>query len=745
MKFRDHLLGLLVLAFGLALLLPFIAEEPIRSWDDAGYVSHAQQMREFDKYVFTVSDKGKYTDRGMSKPPLFLWTIIASLELLGNGLVAQRLPSAISTALIGFFAFWYVRRAFPRHLAGAVGGTVGAIVAVTPLAAVYFGRATSIEPLLVAWIVLSLWLYAEAMCAGGRRYIPLAVGAGLAIGGAFLTKQVACATAVFAVVLAEAFLEWRRWRKALLRLVLAGLPALVVSGAWVIAAYREVGSQLWKRFIEVSVQNRVSGFSGKQHYSWLNRMADELDKFMDPYPWEIATFALAVVTGVALFTARSPAVESDSYQAAEDDWQRARAFMVVLSFYAFSWMIVYGVISKSLLKWYTVGFTFPLAVGLGLSLALPLSRSLWRVTPMPGLRLGLAGLGVSATIIAVSRATEETFPRIVLMLLLCAIPLTLALFAGRQWLSRLRAPRALRVAHAYAALFLILGISTIALALRHGAEPHPLHLAAQEMHSRNLRKIWLPRGVPDRPVQDNKERSLFGSGAVVHGKPPWHDEGAGVKIALVERLYPSNLRAPPGIEIIRFGGGFLAIGDLSKDPLTEKMVQEHLRHGPLSIEAEHMRSKTPHSLTPDEDASGGMARSFDSPFDEVSSKEDQLSIFDDLWLPAGKYSAKIRLKCTPPRWVHRPVVARIEIGGRASNVKRNLRCPEDRIGEYHDVTLRFTVPKSGDIKMRVLRRRGSLSHDVTVIELLEEKQPRKKAKRRKTKRSKAKQPEAKQK
>lgn len=162
----------------------------------------------------------------VDKPPAALWVMGLSGRLFGfsawSMLVPQALMGVASVALV----YGAVRR-----VSGYVAGLLaGAVLALTPVAALMF-RFNNPDALLVLLLVVAGYCVIRSLEAAPARWIGLA---GLALGGAFLTKLMQAllvAPALAAVVLVA--LPGGVWHRV--RMLAVGLGAFVVSAGSFIA------------------------------------------------------------------------------------------------------------------------------------------------------------------------------------------------------------------------------------------------------------------------------------------------------------------------------------------------------------------------------------------------------------------------------------------------------------------------------------------------------------------------------
>ena len=194
-------------------------------WANNYYAAAAQAgTQDWKAWLFGSLDAGNAIT--VDKPPAALWVMGLFGRLFGFNAFTMLLPQA----LMGVAAVALLYATVRRTSGPAAGLIAGAVLAVTPVAALMF-RFNNPDALLVLLLVAAAYFMVRAIETAGTGWIALA---GCAIGFAFLTKMLQA----FLIVpgLALAFLVaapvgmWKRIGK----LLVAG-GAMVVSGGWYIA------------------------------------------------------------------------------------------------------------------------------------------------------------------------------------------------------------------------------------------------------------------------------------------------------------------------------------------------------------------------------------------------------------------------------------------------------------------------------------------------------------------------------
>ncbi|MET7377694.1 glycosyltransferase family 39 protein [Streptomyces sp. NPDC005526] len=162
----------------------------------------------------------------VDKPPAALWPMALSVRLFGLDSWAILVPEALMGVLTVAVVYAAVRRRF-RPAAGLI---AGAVLALTPVAALMF-RFNNPDALLALLMALTVFLVIRGLEDGRTRWL---VWAGVAVGFAFLTKTLQAFLILPPLALVYGVCAPVRMRKRLAQLALATV-ALVVSGGWWVA------------------------------------------------------------------------------------------------------------------------------------------------------------------------------------------------------------------------------------------------------------------------------------------------------------------------------------------------------------------------------------------------------------------------------------------------------------------------------------------------------------------------------
>ncbi|MEU6385047.1 glycosyltransferase family 39 protein [Streptomyces bauhiniae] len=184
----------------------------------------------------------------VDKPSAFLWPMELSVRIFGLNSWAVLVPQVLMG--VGSVAVVYaaVRRRF-----SAVGGLIaGAVLALTPVAAMMF-RFNNPDAMLALLMALACYFTVRAVEDGRTRWL---VWAGVAIGFAFLAKTLQAFLILPPLAIVYAVCAPVRFGKRLGQLALATL-ALVVSGGW------------WVAVVELWPASSRPYIGGSQHNSFL--------------------------------------------------------------------------------------------------------------------------------------------------------------------------------------------------------------------------------------------------------------------------------------------------------------------------------------------------------------------------------------------------------------------------------------------------------------------------------------------
>ncbi|MFJ4007855.1 ArnT family glycosyltransferase [Streptomyces sp. NPDC090023] len=162
----------------------------------------------------------------VDKPSAFLWPMELSVRIFGLNSWAVLVPEV----LMGVGSVAVVYAAVRRRFSAVAGLVAGAVLALTPVAAMMF-RFNNPDAMLALLMSLACYFTVRAVEDGRTRWL---VWAGVAIGFAFLAKTLQAFLILPPLAIVHAVCAPVRFGRRLVQLALATL-ALVVSGGWWVA------------------------------------------------------------------------------------------------------------------------------------------------------------------------------------------------------------------------------------------------------------------------------------------------------------------------------------------------------------------------------------------------------------------------------------------------------------------------------------------------------------------------------
>jgi 4-amino-4-deoxy-L-arabinose transferase-like glycosyltransferase len=170
-------LGILILLVGVDLALSSGAS--LWDRDEPRFARAAVEMVKSSDYLVPRFNGELRPD----KPILIYWLMSVPLRIMGPSTLAVRLPSVIGMAGSALFTFFIAARLFDRRIA-----LRAMFFFATALMPAYMGSAATADAVLLAFILLALWMFIEAIAPQRKqRWWCFAVMA-IALGGAQLTK-----------------------------------------------------------------------------------------------------------------------------------------------------------------------------------------------------------------------------------------------------------------------------------------------------------------------------------------------------------------------------------------------------------------------------------------------------------------------------------------------------------------------------------------------------------------------------
>ncbi|MEV4333798.1 glycosyltransferase family 39 protein [Streptomyces sp. NPDC049597] len=216
---RPTLLGLL-LATALLYLWNLNASGYANSFYSAAVQAGSESWKAF---FFGSSDAaGSIT---VDKPPAALWPMALSVRLFGLGSWQILVPQV----LMGVATVAVLHAAVRRRFGQAAGLLAGAVLALTPVAALMF-RFNNPDALLALLMTVTVYCVLRALEDARTRWL---VWAGVAVGFAFLTKTLQAFVILPPLALVYAVCAPTTLPRRLGQLALAGLTVAVFGGWWV--------------------------------------------------------------------------------------------------------------------------------------------------------------------------------------------------------------------------------------------------------------------------------------------------------------------------------------------------------------------------------------------------------------------------------------------------------------------------------------------------------------------------------
>ncbi len=228
-RLRSGGLALLLLTAA-ALLFPSLGEAPFER-AEIYFMDGARAMVERGDHVVPHYQGVPFFD----KPALSYWLMASSFRLFGFTPEAARLVSALAALGVIAATVW-----LGALLLGRRSALTGALVLVTTLAFVSFGRVAMSDMLLALWSTLAAAVAVAAVRPGAPAWLLPVLGAVLGLG--FLTKG---PVAVLLPGLAIVLLPWRRreWgRGSALAVGLAASLFALLGLGWFLAVYLQLGA-----------------------------------------------------------------------------------------------------------------------------------------------------------------------------------------------------------------------------------------------------------------------------------------------------------------------------------------------------------------------------------------------------------------------------------------------------------------------------------------------------------------------
>ncbi len=245
---------------GLAVLLLGTAVAYLWNLSESGYANsfYAAAVQAGTKswkaFFFGSLDSSSFIT--VDKPPASLWVMELSGRLFGFGSWSMLVPQALECVA----AVWLLHSAVKRWFGAGAGLAAGALLALTPVAALMF-RFNNPDALLVLLMVASAYCLTRALERAGTRWV---LAAGSLIGFAFLAKMLQAFLVLPAFTLVYLFAAPTGLRRRIWQLLEGGAALILGAGWWVaIVALWPAGS---RPFIDGSPDNNIfnliTGYNG---------------------------------------------------------------------------------------------------------------------------------------------------------------------------------------------------------------------------------------------------------------------------------------------------------------------------------------------------------------------------------------------------------------------------------------------------------------------------------------------------
>ncbi|MFD9213337.1 ArnT family glycosyltransferase [Streptomyces sp. NPDC059544] len=379
---RPALIALLALTGAL-----YLYNLSASGWANSFYSAAVQAGGESWKaFFFGSSDAANSIT--VDKPPAALWPMALSVRLFGLGSWQILVPEV----LMGVAAVAVVHAAVRRRFSAAAGLIAGAVLALTPVAALMF-RFNNPDALLALLMTVAVYCVLRALEAARTGWL---VCAGAAVGFAFLTKTLQAFLVLPPLALVYAVCAPAPVRRRFGQLALAGL-ALIVSGGWWVAIVElwpassrpYIGGSRNNSFLELTFGynglGRISGNEtgsvggdgggGRQGGGWgetgIGRMFGE--SVGGQISWLLPAALVLLVAGLVV-TRRSGRTDT------------ARAAFLVWGGALLTTLLVFSFMAGIFHEYYTVALAPYLAALIGMG-----TTVLWEERAHPAARAALAG------------------------------------------------------------------------------------------------------------------------------------------------------------------------------------------------------------------------------------------------------------------------------------------------------------------------------------------------------------------
>ena len=224
-------------------------------WANAYYAAAVQAgTKSWKAFFFGSLDASNFIT--VDKSPAFLWVMEISARLFGFNQWSMLVPQALEGVATVAIVYIAVRRWFGP----AAGVIAGAVVTLTPVAALMF-RFNNPDALLVLLLTAAAYATLRATEGGSTRWLVLAASL---IGTGFLAKMLQAFVIVPVVILVYLIAGRPRLPQRIKQLVIAGVTLVAASGWWV--AVVELWPSADRPYIggsqDNSLVNLIFGYNG---------------------------------------------------------------------------------------------------------------------------------------------------------------------------------------------------------------------------------------------------------------------------------------------------------------------------------------------------------------------------------------------------------------------------------------------------------------------------------------------------
>ncbi len=192
----------------------------------------------------------------VDKPPASLWVMALSGRIFGFSSWSMLAPQALE----GVAAVGLLYAAIKRWFGTGAGLAAGAVLAVTPVAALMF-RFNNPDALLVLTLVAAAYCLTRALERAGTRWV---VAAGTMIGFAFLAKMMQAFLVLPAFALVYMLAAPTSLRRRIAQTLAGGLAIVVSAGWWVaiVALWPASSRPMIDGSSDNSILNLITGYNG---------------------------------------------------------------------------------------------------------------------------------------------------------------------------------------------------------------------------------------------------------------------------------------------------------------------------------------------------------------------------------------------------------------------------------------------------------------------------------------------------